>query len=113
MKNIIDYLDFEKVDIRVGKIIEVEDFPEARKPAIKVWVEFGGDIGIKQSSAQITAHYDPKSLVGKQIIGCLNLGSMRIAGFKSEFLVIGLTASDGSIILISPDAPVPNGEKLC
>lgn len=109
----IDFNTFQSVELRVGTIIKAEPFPEARKPAIKVWVEFGGDIGIKQSSAQITAHYDPKSLVGKQIIGCLNLGSMRIAGFKSEFLVIGLTASDGSIILISPDAPVPNGEKLC
>ncbi len=109
----IDFNTFQSVELRVGTIIKAEPFPEARKPAIKVWVEFGGDIGIKQSSAQITTHYDPKSLVGKQIIGCLNLGSMRIAGFKSEFLVIGLTASDGSIILISPDAPVPNGEKLC
>ena len=109
----IDFNTFQSVELRVGTIIKAEPFPEARKPAIKVWVEFGGDIGIKQSSAQITAHYDPKGLVGKQIIGCLNLGSMRIAGFKSEFLVIGLTASDGSIILISPDAPVPNGEKLC
>lgn len=109
----IDFNTFQSVELRVGTIIKAEPFPEARKPAIKVWVEFGDDIGIKQSSAQITAHYDPESLVGKQIIGCLNLGTMRIAGFKSEFLVIGLTASDGSIILISPDAPVPNGERLC
>lgn len=109
----IDFDTFQSVELRTGTVIKSEPFPEARKPALKVWVDFGGDIGVKQTSAQITVHYTPETIIGKQVVGCINLGSMRIAGFKSEFLLTGFTSEDGSIVLISPDQNVPNGEKLC
>ena len=109
----VSFDTFQSVELRTGTVVKAEPFPEARKPAIKVWVDFGDDIGVKQSSAQITVHYTPETIVGKQVVGCINLGSMRIAGFKPEFLLTGFTADDGSIILVSPDQDVPNGAKLC
>lgn len=108
----ITYDEFSKVDLRVGTIVKAELFPEARKPALKVWVDFGPEIGIKQTSAQITVHYTPENLIGKQVIGCVNLGTKKIAGFNSEFLLTGFSASDESIVLVSPDKTVPNGGKL-
>lgn len=108
----ISYDDFAKVELRVGKIVRCEDFPEAKKPAFKVWADFGGTIGIKQTSAQITVHYTPENLIGKQIVGCLNLGSKKIAGFTSEFLLTGFPDENGAVVLTMPDKSVAIGGKL-
>ena len=113
MTDIIPFDDFLKVDIRVGTVTRAEPFPEARKPAIKIWVDFGGDIGEKKSSAQITAHYNPETLVGKQVCGVVNFEARQIGPFRSEFLCLGFEAADKSIVLISPDQDVPNGARLC
>ncbi len=108
----ISYNDFEKVDFRSGTITKVEPFPRAKKPSYKVWVDFGEEIGIKQTSAQITIHYTPDSLLGKQVVGCINLGTKNIGGFVSEFLLVGFPDQDGAVCLISVDPKVPNGKKL-
>lgn len=116
MENVMDDIEwdtFQSVELRAGTVVKAEPFPEARKPAIKLWVDFGEGIGVKQTSAQITVHYDPDTIVGKKVVGCINLGTKRIAGFKSEFLVTGFADKDGAIVLISPDQDVPNGAKLC
>ncbi len=109
---LISYEDFEKVQLRSGTIVKVELFPAARKPAYKVWVDFGPEIGIKQTSAQITAHYTPESLMGKSVIGCVNLGTKNIAGFMSEFLLVGFSDQAGAIVLATIDDAVQNGQKL-
>lgn len=109
----ISYDEFEKVDLRSGIILKVEPFPRAKKPAYKVWVDFGDEIGVKQTSAQITVHYTQASLVGRQVIGCVNLGEKNIAGFISQFLLVGFPDSDGAICLATVDPCVPNGVKLC
>lgn len=109
----IAYDDFAKVELRIGTVIKAEAFTETRKPAIKVWVDFGHEIGVKQSSAQITVHYTPEALIGKQVMGCINLGTRKIAGFNSEFLLTGFADKDGAIVLAVPDKSAPNGEKLC
>jgi tRNA-binding protein len=111
MMDTISYAQFEAVELRVGSVVRAEAFPEARQPAYKLWVDFGA-LGIKQTSAQITVHYQPEQLVGKQIIGCLNLGNKKIAGFTSEFLCTGFPDAAGAVVLIAPDQPVPNGAKL-
>lgn len=108
----ISYEDFEKVDLRSGTIVRVEEFPRAKKPAYKVWADFGADIGVLQTSAQITAHYSPETLVGKRIVGCVNLGEKNIAGFTSQFLLVGFSDQDGNICLITMDPAVPNGRKM-
>ena len=107
----ITWADFEKVELRAGTILEVADFPEARKPAYKVKVDFG-EFGIKWSSAQITKHYTKEELVGKQIIGVINFPKKQVATFMSEFLVTGMADENGDIILTTLDKPVPNGNKL-
>ncbi|MHB8208738.1 tRNA-binding protein [Mucilaginibacter sp.] len=107
----ITWHDFEKVELRVGTILEVADFLEARKPAYKVKVDFG-ELGVKWSSAQITKHYTKEELVGKQIIGVVNFPKKQIANFMSEFLVTGLADQNGDIVLAAIDKPVPNGSKL-
>ena len=109
----ITFDDFMQVDIRVGTVIKAEPFPEARKPAIKLWVDYGPEIGIKKSSAQITAHYTPEALVGRQVLGVVNFPPRQIGPFMSEALVLGLHDTGGKIVLIAPDQPVPNGEKMC
>ncbi|WP_058534736.1 tRNA-binding protein [Legionella saoudiensis] len=109
---IITYDDFAKVDLRSGTIVKVEPFPRAKKPAYKVWVDFGNDIGILQTSAQITVHYTPETLVGRSVVGCVNLGEKNIAGFVSQFLLVGFTDANGAICLITTEPQVPNGEKL-
>jgi tRNA-binding protein len=107
----ISWHDFEKVELRVGTILQVLDFPEARKPAYKIQVDFG-EFGIRWSSAQITRHYNKEDLVGRQIIGVVNFPKKQIATFMSEFLVTGFADENGDIVLASIDKPVPNGKKL-
>lgn len=109
---IISYDEFDKVDLRSGTVIKVESFPRAKKPAYKVWVDFGNEIGVKQTSAQITTHYSPEKLVGRQVVGCINLGEKNIAGFTSEFLLLGFPDENGEVCLITVDPTVPNGKKL-
>lgn len=109
---IISYEEFEKVDLRSGTVIKVEPFPRAKKPAYKVWVDFGEEIGVKQTSAQVTVHYTPESLLGRQVMGCVNLGVKNIAGFTSEFLLLGFPDENGAICLVTADPKVSNGKKL-
>lgn len=108
----IGYDDFEKIDIRSGTVIKAEVFPRAKKPAFKVWVDFGFEVGVKQTSAQITVNYKIESLPGRKVLGCLNLGTKNIGGFISEFLLLGFTDESGAICLASTDERVPNGRKL-
>jgi tRNA-binding protein len=108
----ISFDQFAAVDLRAGTIIRAEHFPETRKPALKIWADFGPEFGVKQTSAQVTVHYAPENLIGKQIVGCLNLGDKKIAGFTSQFLCVGFPDENGAVALISPDKPVPNGVKL-
>jgi tRNA-binding protein len=109
---VITYEEFERVELRAGTVVKAEDFPKAKKPAMKVWVEFGEGIGILQTSAQITVHYTPEGLIGKQVVGCVNLGVKNIAGFESQFLLLGFSDNDGAISLAAIDRQVANGKKL-
>ena len=104
--------EFEKIDIRVGTIIDAQPFPEARKPALKLWIDFGSDIGVRQSSAQITLHYQTDTLIGRQICAVVNFPPRQIGPFVSEVLTLGLPDSEGAVVLIRPDFKVPNGGKL-
>jgi tRNA-binding protein len=108
----ITYADFEKVDIRVGRITRAEPFPEARKPAIKLWVDFGPEIGEKRSSAQLTAHYTPEGLVGRQVLAVVNFPPRQIGPVLSEVLVLGVPDEAGQVVLIGPGHDVPLGGKL-
>jgi tRNA-binding protein len=106
---IITYEEFEKVDLRSGTIVKVAEFPRARKPAFKVWADFGPGIDVFQTSAQVTVHYTLENLVGRQIVGCVNLGEKNIAGFLSQFLLVGFADENGGICLVKADPKVPNG----
>jgi tRNA-binding protein len=108
----ITYADFEAVDMRVGTITRAEAFPEARKPAFKLWVDFGGDIGEKRSSAQITKHYTLEDLIGRQVLAVVNFPPRQIGKVLSEVLVLGVPDADGEVVLIGPGQAVPNGGKL-
>lgn len=108
----ISFDDFLKVDIRVGQITRAEPFPEARKPAIKLWVDFGPEIGEKKSSAQITAHYTPEELPGKRVLGVVNFPPRQIGKVMSEVLVLGLPDANNEVVLITPDKDVPLGGRM-
>ncbi|WP_170383611.1 tRNA-binding protein [Ruegeria atlantica] len=108
----ITFDDFLKVDIRVGEVIRAEPYPEARKPAIKMWIDFGDEIGERKTSAQVTAHYDPASLVGKQVMAVVNFPPRQIGRFMSEVLVLGLPDENGEVVLIGPDGEVPTGGRM-
>ena len=112
MTDPITFDDFMKVDIRVGKVLRAEDYPEARKPAIKMWIDFGSEIGERKTSAQVTAYYTPETLVGKQVMGVINFPPRQIGKFMSEVLVLGLADQAGEIVLLSPDQDVPLGERM-
>ena len=108
----IQFDDFDRVDIRVGTIIRAEPFPEARKPAVKLWVDFGPGIGEKKTSAQITKYYTPDALPGRQVAAVVNFSPRQIGKFMSEILVLGFPDADGEVVMIAPDHPVPDGGKL-
>lgn len=108
----ISWNDFEAVDLRIGTILRVEDFPKAKKPAYQLWIDFGPELGEKRSSAQITVHYTKEELVGKQVIAVTNFPPRQIANFFSEVLVTGFPDANGAIVLAQPERPVPNGTRL-
>ncbi len=108
----IEYADFEAVDIRVGTIVSAERFPEARKPAFKLTIDFGDEIGVKKSSAQLTVHYKPDQLIGRQVCAVVNFPPRQIGPFLSEVLTLGMPDEDGAVVLVRPDLRVPNGGKL-
>lgn len=112
MTDTITYSDFERVDIRTGTIVEASPFPEARKPAIKLVIDFGPEIGLKKSSAQITVHYDIATLIGRQVLGVVNFPPRQIGPFRSEVLTLGFEDEAGAIVLAAAEKPVPNGRKL-
>jgi len=108
----ITFDDFLAVDIRVGRVTRAEPYPEARIPAIRLWVDFGGELGEKHSSAQITAHYDPEALIGRQVLAVVNFPPRQIGKVLSEVLVLGLSDAAGGVVLIAPDRDVPLGGRL-
>ncbi len=108
----ISFDDFLAVDIRVGTITDAQAFPEARKPAYKLTIDFGPEIGVKKSSAQITVHYTPEDLVGRQVLAVVNFPPRQIGPFKSEVLTLGLADDNGDVVLIAPERPAPNGSRM-
>ena len=108
----ISFDDFLKVDIRVGRVVRAEPYPEARKPAIKMWVDFGAEIGERKTSAQVTKHYTPDTLVGRQVMAVVNFPPRQIGKFMSEILVLGVPDADGEVVLLTPDQDVPVGGRL-
>lgn len=113
MSDQITFDDFQKVDIRIGRITHAEPYPEARKPAIKLWIDFGPEIGERKSSAQITEHYAPANLIGKQVMGVVNFPPRQIGKFMSEVLVLGFHDGGGAVVLGGPDQEVPLGTRMC
>jgi len=109
---IISYQDFSNVDIRLGTVVKAEHLKKARNPSFKVWVDFGPELGTLQTSAQITVHYTPETLIGRKVLGCVNLGEKNIAGFMSQFLLLGFSDAEGAIFLATADGTAANGQKL-
>jgi tRNA-binding protein len=112
MADTVSYSDFERLDIRVGTVIDAQPFPEAHKPALRLVIDFGADIGTKRSSAQLTVHYRPDQLIGRQVLGVVNFPPRQIGPFISEVLTLGLPDEDGAVVLLKPDFKVPNGGKM-
>lgn len=112
MTDQIDLDDFMKVDVRVGRVVRAEPYPEARKPAIKLWIDFGGDIGERKTSAQLTVHYTPDGLIGRHVMAVVNFPPRQIGKFMSEVLVLGFPDADGAVVLATPDMDVPVGGRL-
>jgi tRNA-binding protein len=112
MGNDLTFDDFLKVDIRAGTVVDAQPYPEARRPAIKLWVDFGEEIGVRKSSAQITNHYTPETLVGRQVMAVVNFPPRQIGKFMSEILVLGASDDEGGIVLLAPDHKVPNGSRM-
>lgn len=110
--SVISWSDFEKIDIRTGTIIDVKDFPKARKPAYQLWIDFGQELGIKKSSAQITAHYTKEQLVNRSIVAVVNFPPKQIADFISECLVLGVYDENNDVILLNPDKEIKNGQRI-
>ena len=108
----IEWPDFARVELRVGTVVRVEDFPEARKPAYKLWIDFGDEIGERKSSAQVTDLYGKEALIGRQIVAVVNFPPKQIGPIRSECLVTGFYRDDGAVVLAQPEQPVPNGAKL-
>lgn len=110
--HLISWQDFEKVELRAGTVVEVKDFPKARKPAFQLWIDFGNEIGIKQSSAQVTSFYTKEELIGRQVICVTNFAPKNIAGFRSEVLVTGFVLATNEVVLAQVERPIPNGTRL-
>lgn len=108
----LSWADFERVEMRVGRVQRAEPFPEARKPAVKLWIDFGPELGVKKSSAQITVHYTPESLVGRLVVAVTNFPPRQVGPFMSEVLVLGLPDEGGAIVLLAPDHDVPLGGRV-
>jgi len=108
----VSFEDFLKLDIRIGTVVKAEPFPEARKPAIRLWIDFGAELGEKKSSAQITMHYTPENLVGRQVLAVVNFPPRQIGPMRSEVLTLGVSDGTGEIVLMAPDQSVPNGSRL-
>jgi len=104
--------DFFAIDLRVGTVVRAEPFPEARKPSIKLEVDFGPELGVRRSSAQLTVHYGPEALIGRQVVAVVNIGERRIAGFTSQVLVLGAMPDEREVVLLAPDHPVENGTRI-
>ena len=108
----LSFAEFERVDIRVGTVVDAQPYPEARKPAIKLWIDFGAPLGVKRSSAQITVHYGPAGLIGRQVCAVVNFPPRQIGKFISEVLTLGMPDADGAVVLIGPSLAVPDGGRL-
>ena len=108
----LSFAEFDRVEIRVGTVVDAQPYPEARKPAIKLWIDFGAPLGVKRSSAQITVHYEPAGLIGRQVCAVVNFPPRQIGKFISEVLTLGMPDADGAVVLIGPSLAVPDGGRL-
>jgi tRNA-binding protein len=112
MTESIDIEAFERIEVRVGTVVDAQPFPEARKPSLRLWVDFGGVLGVRQSSAQVTVHYSPDRLIGRQVLAVVNLPPRKVVGFESQVLVLGVPDENGAVVLLRPDIRVPDGGRM-